>query len=143
MSFLKSLTFTDINDKKPSPVIRKRLRVLSNLRDQLIRWEDPTFCKSRMKWVKTDEGKKLIEQKIAVRPWWRETIDVQYSFFIKTGLKKVEFEQGKAAILVSKLEEIPILINGLMEAIQKGELDHLFQDKDSRQQIPTSRKRAA
>lgn len=143
MSFLKSLTFTDINDKKPSPVIRKRLRVLSNLRDQLIRWEDPTFCKSRMKWVKTDEGKKLIEQKIAVRPWWRETIDGQYSFFIKTGLKKVEFEQGKAAILVSKLEEIPILINGLMEAIQKGELDHLFQDKDSRQQIPTSRKRAA
>jgi hypothetical protein len=129
MTFLKSLTFTDALDAKPSPILKKRSRLLVNLREQLSRLNDPTLCRSKTKWVKTDEGKKLIEKTIPVRPWWKETIDGQYLFFMKSGLKRIEFEKGKAAILVANKDAIHVLISGLMEAVQKGEFDHLIEDR--------------
>jgi hypothetical protein len=141
MTFLKTLTFTDALDAKPSPILKKRARLLANLREQLSLLNDPTLCKLRTRWIKTDEGKRLMQQNIPVRPWWRDTIDGQYLFFVKSGLKKVEFEKGKAGIVVPDKESITSLIKGLMEATQRGELDILLQEKD-RQAVPT-RKRAA
>jgi len=143
MTFLKTLTFTDVIDVRPSPILRKRSRLISNLNDQLLLLENPSLCKSKVKWIKLEDGKKLIEKQVPVRAWWKETIDGQYSFFIKCGLKKVEFEKGKRAILVSKKEALATLIAGLIEAAQRGELDHIINEKDERQQVPIVKRKVA
>jgi hypothetical protein len=143
MSFLQNLKFINDSDNELSPILKRRSRLIGNLRDQLSLFDNPLLYKTKMKWVETADGKKLIEKHVPVRAWWRETISGQLSFFIKCGLKKVEFEKGKSAIHVSKKEDLPALIKDLIEATQKGELDNFIKEKDERQKIPTLRKKVA
>lgn len=134
MSFLNSLKFTA--DNQPSPIERKRAKLISNLKDQLTRLENPHHAKIRMQWVKGDGEKRLVEKRTPVRPWWRETIDGQVAFFVRSGLKKVEFEKGMTAILIPNLAALPALIQGLIEATEQGELHHLIAPKDEQRKAP-------
>jgi hypothetical protein len=45
---------------------------------------------------------------------------------IKFGAKPVEFEKGKAGIVVGSKEKLPALIDALIAAVRAGELDDLF-----------------
>lgn len=136
MSFLSSLKFTAALDTQPSPIEKKRAKLIANLRDQLIRLENPLHGKTRMHWVKEGSEKRLAEKRTPIRPWWRETIDGQIAFYVRSGLKKVEFDKGMTAILVPNVAALPALINGLIEATEKGELDHLFAPQEEQRKIP-------
>jgi hypothetical protein len=83
----------------------------------------------------------VVELSIPVRPWWRETIDGKLTFFLKSGLKRIEFEKGQTAILVPNKEALPGLINGLIKAVEHGELDNLIVDKTEVK--PIQRKKVA
>lgn len=126
MSFLQSLTFTALDSARPSEAARKRVRLVDSLSEQLARYETPNLTRTRKKWVSVNGEKHLHEVTIPVRPWWRITDDGKVAFFLKSGLKKIEFEQGKAAILVPNSDDLPILIKGLIAATERGELDHLL-----------------
>jgi hypothetical protein len=141
MSFLSTLKYTSILDSKPSALERQRARLVANLKDQLIRLEDPLHSKSRTKWVKEGLEKQLIEKQTPIRPWWRETVDGQIAFTVRAGLKKIEFQKGMTAILLPSKQELPSLINGLIKAVSDGELDHLLTPKEG-QKVP-QRKKAA
>jgi hypothetical protein len=130
MTFLNTLTFTNALEAKPSPLQRKRASLVRNLKDQLKLLNDPNLVKSRSKRVETDGHKEVVELSIPVRPWWRETIDGKLTFFLKSGLKRVEFDKGQTAILVPNKEALPGLINGLIKAVEHGELDKLIVQKD-------------
>ena len=45
---------------------------------------------------------------------------------IKFGAKPVEFEKGKAGIVVGSKEKLPAVIDALISAVRAGELDDLF-----------------
>jgi hypothetical protein len=141
MTFLSTLKFTSAFEAKASPIERQRARLVANLKDQLIRLEDPLHAKSRMKWVKEGAEKRLIEKQTPIRPWWRETLDGQIAFTVRAGLKKIEFQKGMTAILVPGKQALPSLINGLIKAVSDGELDHLLGSKEG-QKVP-QRKKAA
>lgn len=141
MTFLSNLKFTAAFESQPSPIERKRARLIANLRDQLARLENPNHCKSKTKWVKEGTEKRLIEKQVPIRPWWRETIDGQIAFHVRSGLKKVEFQKGMIAILVQNLAALPALINGLIEATAKGELDYLLAPQEEQPKV--SRKKVA
>lgn len=141
MTFLNTLTFTNALEAKPSPLQRKRASLVRNLKDQLTLLNNPNLVKSRIKRVETNGQKEVVELRIPVRPWWRETIDGKLTFFLKSGLKRIEFEKGQTAILVPNKEALPGLINGLIKAVEQGELDNLIVDKTEMK--PIQRKKVA
>lgn len=130
MTFLNTLTFTNALEAKPSPLQRKRNALVRNLKDQLLLLENPNLFKTRTRRVETDGHKQTVEVQIRVRPWWRETSDGKLTFFLKSGLRRIAFEKGQTAILVSNKEALPSLINGLITAVDSGELDNLLTDKN-------------
>ena len=141
MSFLKTLTFTTASDLTPSPIEKKRQQLISALKDQLALLEKPDLTKTRKKWVETD-GERILTQKcIPVRPWWKQTLDGKVIFFVRSGVRRIEFEKGKAAIVVASIDELPKLIKGIMDATQTGELDHLLEIKAK--PLVTSKSKAA
>jgi hypothetical protein len=141
MSFLTTLKFTTIQDVRPSPIERRRMRLVENLKQQIVRLRDPTHALTSAKWVKDDQGKRLIERVVPVRPWWREMPDGSLAFVVKTGLKMVEFKKGQSAILVENKDALPALIEGLIDAANKGEFDQFLHQ--GREVIPPQRKKAA
>ena len=62
----------------------------------------------------------------AVRPWWKTDASGQVVMSIKFGAKPVEFEKGKAGIVVGSRDKLPALIDTLIAAVRAGELDDLF-----------------
>lgn len=146
MGFLQSLTFTTLDSSKSSEIARKRVRLADSLSEQLARYETPNLTKTRKKWVSVNGEKHLHEVTIPVRPWWRITDDGKIAFFMKSGLKKIEFESGKAAILVPSSDDLPILIKGLIAATERGELDHLLsaqEQKNDERGVPKINKKKA
>ena len=129
MSFLKTLTFSTANDLAPSPIEKKRHQLITALEDQLALLDDPDLTKRRKKWLDIDGERILTLKDIPVRPWWKQTLDGKVMFFVRSGLRRIEFEKGKAAIVLPSVEELPKLIKGLMDAAQTGELDHLLEVK--------------
>lgn len=141
MTFLNTLTFTDALETKPSPLQRKRMSLLRNLREQLSLLENPNLLKTRTRRVETDGHKHSIETQIRVRPWWRETVDGKMTFSLRSGLKRIEFHKGQTAILVPNKEALPSLIAGLIKAVESGELDnHLIEKSEGKTAV---RKKAA
>ena len=141
MSFLKTLTFTTANDLIPSPIEKKRQHLVSALNDQLALLEQPDLTKSRKKWVEVDGERILTQRSVPIRPWWRPTSDGKVMFFVRSGVRRLEFEKGKAAISLSRLDELPKLIQGLIDATKTGELDHLLEGKIK--QVPPPKQKAA
>jgi hypothetical protein len=45
---------------------------------------------------------------------------------MKFGSKPIEFEKGKAGIVVGTKEKLPAVIDALIAAVRAGELDDLF-----------------
>lgn len=45
---------------------------------------------------------------------------------IKFGAKSLEFEKGKAGIVVPSKDKLPAVIDTLISAVRAGELDELF-----------------
>jgi hypothetical protein len=65
----------------------------------------------------------LVDKQERVLPWWRVDANGSYVFFVPLGSKPIEFEKGKNAIAVPSLDKIPMIINILITAVRKGELD--------------------
>lgn len=129
MTFLNTLTFTNALEEKPSPLQRKRATLVCNLKDQLTLLNTPNLVRVRTKRVEADGHKKTIDIQMPVRPWWKETLDGKMIFVLKSGLKKIEFEKGQTAIVVPNKGALPGIINGLIKAVESGELDKLIIDK--------------
>jgi hypothetical protein len=141
MSFLKTLTFSTTNDLIPSPIQKKRHQLVAALKDQLALLEQPDLTKSRKKWIEVDGERILTLKDIPIRPWWKQTLDGKVMFFVRSGLRRIEFEKGKSAIVLSSTDDLPKLIKGLIDVAMTGELDHLLEGK--MKPSPTPRPKAA
>ena len=60
-------------------------------------------------------------------PWWRQQRDGSVVFTLKIGVSHVELDKGKAGILVPSPADLPQLIEGLVAAVGRGELDAQLQ----------------
>lgn len=136
MSFLKTLTFSSANELTPTAIEKKRSNLIKSLNDQLSLLENPSFSKTRKKWVMIDGEKVLTQKNIPIRPWWKQTLDGKVMFFVRSGLKKIEFEKGKNAIEVANLDSLTKIVKGLVDAVRTGELDHLIETKSKAANSP-------
>jgi hypothetical protein len=136
MSFLKTLTFSSASELTPSPIEKKRLQLIARLKDQLALLDDPKLTTTRKRWTKVGSERVLEQNTIPVRPWWNQTADGKVALVVRSGLKRIEFDKGKTAILLPSFDDLPRVLKGLIDAVQKGELDHLLEAKAPIASVP-------
>ena len=122
-SFLKNLKLTALTPSKADPIIRRRDALVSRLRDQLEWLSNPNHARLKQSWIKINGERRSRDRHIPVRPWWRQQRDGSVVFTLKVGMKRIELEKGKAGIVLPTADELPKLIEGLIAAVGRGELD--------------------
>src|ERR1700733_14702680 len=123
MTALKSLTFTTLPTKDGNPILDRRAKVIARLEEQKLILKDPKYSRTNRKWVKKDGERVMVEQQLRVPLGWGQHPNGSYAVFIRSGLKPIEFEKGKAAIAVPSLDKLPSVIDTLIAAGRSGELD--------------------
>ena len=125
MAVLKSLSFAPLPKlSSTDPVVHRRNKLITRLNQQIALAQDPNFALTRQKWVEGENGKELRETKKRVRPWWRVAdASGNVVLSIRYGAKPIEFEKGKAAIMVGKKEQLIPTIETVIAAVEGGELD--------------------
>ena len=123
-SILKSFTFVPQPKPNSDPLIIKRERMVSRLEDQKKLLADPTFVRRVKRWERKENGEKvLIEKPLRTSRWWQADQNGAYLLTVKVGSKRIEFEKGKAAIVVPSIDKLPTVIDTLIKAVRAGELD--------------------
>jgi hypothetical protein len=143
MTALRSLNFTALQKPSADPMLDRRARIIERLEEQKLLLKDPTYRRPVRSWVKNDQGEKsLVETKQRILPWWSAQPNGSYVLFIRSGWKPIEFEKGKAAIVVPSLEKLSSIIDTLITAVRNGELDEQLAQA-SKQATPPKVKRHA
>jgi hypothetical protein len=76
------------------------------------------------RWERKEGGEKvLVEKPLRTSKWWQPDQNGAYVMTVKVGSKRIEFEKGKAAIVVGSLDKLPTVIDALIKAVRGGELD--------------------
>lgn len=65
-----------------------------------------------------------------------------YAFFVRAGLKPIEFDKGKTAIAVSSLDKMSAVIDTVIAAVRKGELDEQLAHASKQASTKKSKKAA-
>jgi hypothetical protein len=125
MSFLKSITLTNLPVRGHDPVANRRAKLVSRLEEQRQLLQDPSYVRVIQRWTGKGEERRQVEKKQHVRPWWRADSGGKIVMCVYHGTKPVEFEKGKAAIAVPSRDKLPALIDALISAAKAGELDDL------------------
>ena len=141
MSALKSLTFTTLPKIGANPILDRRTNMIARLEEQKLLLNDPNYIRTVRTWVKKDGRLTLVEKQQRVLPWWRVDANGSYVFFVPLGSKPIEFEKGKNAIAVPSLDKIPMIINILITAVRRGELDNSRRRRNHRGQPRSPRRR--
>jgi len=124
---LKSFTFVPQPKISNDPVVIKRERIVSRLEDQKKLLADPSFVRRVKRWERKENGEKvLIEKPLRTSRWWQPDQNGAYLLTVKVGSKRIEFEKGKAAIVVPSIDKLPAVIDTLIKAVRAGELDELL-----------------
>jgi hypothetical protein len=140
MALLKSLTFTTLPQPGANPTLDRRLRVIARLEEQKQLLADPNYTRTIRTWVKNNGEKTTIEKQQRVLPWWRPAPNGTYAFFIRAGLRPIEFDKGKTAIAVASLDKLPGIIDTLIGAVRNGELDAAL-EQSTKQRVKLKRAR--
>lgn len=142
MPILKSLSFTALPRPGNDPVQMRRAKFITKLEEQKLLLNDPTHVRTVQRWTKINGERQATTKQQAVRPWWKTDASGQVVMSIKFGSKPVEFEKGKAGIVVGSKEKLPAVIDALIGAVRAGELDDHFSQAAKTGGIRKARKAA-
>ena len=125
MNALKSLNIVAL-PKHPTndPAIKRRVKLLAQLEQQLELAKNPNFVVTTQKWLKREDGEKVrVEKRKRTKKWWFVDMMDNCFFTVRYGAKVVELEKGKAAIGVGDKAELVAVIEAVIAAVRAGELD--------------------
>ena len=142
MPVLKSLSFTALPKNGNDPVQQRRAKFVAKLEEQKLLLKDPNHVRTVQRWTKVDGQRQAVTKQQAVRPWWKTDPAGQVVMSIKFGAKPIEFEKGKAGIVVPSKDKLPAVIDTLISAVRAGELDELFNQAAKSGSIGKARKAA-
>jgi hypothetical protein len=126
MPVLKSLSFTALPKTGNDPVHARRAKFVAKLEEQKLLLQDPNHVRTVQRWTKVNGERQATTKQQAVRPWWKTDPSGQVVMSVKFGAKPIEFEKGKAGIVVPSRDKLPAVIDTLIAAVRAGELDDLF-----------------
>ena len=128
MAHLSSLSFTTVPQKILNPKLIKRQRLIERLEEQKRLAADPAYAPVVKRWKKAADGSKILQDHHRrLKPWWRTDADGNVVLTVKAGLKTLEFEKGKAGILVGDLERLGSVFDTLIAATVAGEFDRFLE----------------
>ena len=142
MPVLKSLSFTALAKTGNDPVQTRRAKFVSKLEEQKLLLKDPAHVRTVQRWLKVDGERQATTKQQAVRPWWKTDPAGQIVMSVKFGARPIEFEKGKAGIVVPSKDKLPAVIDPLIAAVRAGELDDLFNQDAKTGAIGKARKAA-
>ena len=118
-STLKGLSFTTLPAAAFDPVVDRRNRLVTRLTEQKSLIADPTFKRT----VRVKKDGAMVDQPQKVLPWFRGQGNGSFLFFIRVGFRPLDFGKGNTAISVQTLDQLPAVIDTLIQAVRQGELD--------------------
>jgi hypothetical protein len=130
MSHLANLKLSQTSPRdKLSPVARKRGKLLEQLDLQIsaaahaVKGEE--FLHEVRRWVHVEGSadKQLITQKKPVRRWWWQNEVGAVMLSLRQGNRVMDIAEGKTAIEVGEMSDLPKVLDTLRQAIAAGELD--------------------
>jgi hypothetical protein len=142
MPVLKSLSFTALPKTGNNPVQTRRAKFVSKLEEQKLLLKDPAHVRTVQRWVKVDGDRQATTKQQAVRPWWKTDPAGQIVMSVKFGARPIEFEKGKAGIVVPSKDKLLAVTDTLIAAVRAGELDDLFNQAAKTGAIGKARKAA-
>ena len=128
MSVLKNLNFAVVSaGAERDPKLVRRHKLIMQLQQQKDYAADVDYVVPRKKWVKQEDGTKLLlDAPKRVKRWWRNDSAGNCLFILRYGSKVLSREKGKAAIVVGARENLPMVIATVMQAVAAGELDAIL-----------------
>jgi hypothetical protein len=142
MPILKSLSFTALPKVANDPVQTRRTKFIAKLEEQKLLLSDPNHVRTVQRWTKVNGERQATTKQQAVRPWWKTDGSGQVVMSVKFGSKPIEFEKGKAGIVVGSKDKLPAVIDALIGAVRAGELDDHFSQAAKNGGVGKSRKAA-
>ena len=67
--------------------------------------------------------KQIVDRPKRVQPWWKADATGNLVLVMRSGLKAIELEKGKAGILVGAPDRLDGVLVTLIAAVKAGELD--------------------
>ena len=126
MPVLKSLSFAILPKSSYDPVQLRRANFVAKLEEQKQLLKDPNHVRTTQRWTKVNGERQAVTKQQAVRPWWKTDPSGQILMSVKFGSRPVEFEKGKAGIVVPSKDKLPTVIDTLIAAVKAGEMDELL-----------------
>jgi hypothetical protein len=125
MSHLKSLTFTVSPQQiARNPKLIRRQKLVDRLEDQLRLAKDPSYAPMIRRWKRSEDGPKVpVDLHRQIRPWWRPDGAGNLVLVLRSGLKTLELEKGKPAVVVGSQDKLQSVLETLIAAARAGELD--------------------
>ncbi len=82
------------------------------------------YGRSKAAWVTEPDGtRNRVQRPVKLRQWWVVGTAGTVQFGIRYGAVPLQLQQGKTAVEVAKLADLPVVIKTLMQAVETGELD--------------------
>jgi hypothetical protein len=107
------------------PTMKKRERFAGHLTDQIHLAQNPDWVKIERKWRGKGDARQAVEVQKPVRPWFKFRADGVAVIILRAAGKRLELEQGKAAIVAAKGELVKTL-ETILEATLSGEVDSVL-----------------
>ncbi len=147
MTLLKGLTFTSVvRTNAVTPEQHRRNKLIAHLQEQLaIARADvagSVHVVRKRRWEHTESGEKhLIEVNKRLKRWWSKAADDKIVLGVRWGSKCMEFEKGKAGIVISDMAGLIVVLEKLIAATEAGDMDAMIAAMNKQRMIP--KKRAA
>jgi hypothetical protein len=144
MKTLKGLTFGVLPKITYDPVIARRAAFIARLEEQRALAQDPTYVPLVQRWVANEQGSKsLVTVQKRMRPWWQEDGTGKIALTVRYGSKPIEFEKGKAAIVLPNKAAVAGALDTLITAVRAGELDETLAQQARARVMPRGKRAAA
>jgi hypothetical protein len=96
------------------------------------------------RWVSNEQGSKsLASVQKRVRPWWVEDGAGKIALTVRYGSKPIEFEKGKAAILLPNKVALVSTLDTVIAAVRAGELDEILAQQAKARVMPRGHRAAS
>jgi hypothetical protein len=144
MKTLKGLTFGVLPKITYDPVLARRAALISRLEEQRALAQDPTYVPLVQRWVANEQGSKsLVSVQKRVLPWWHDDGTGKIALTVRYGSKPIEFERGKAAIILASKGALAGTLDTVIAAVRAGELDEILAQQAKARVMPRPKRAAS
>ena len=124
MSSLTALKVVELaKETNTNPTLNRRKKLAKKIDEQIRVATDATYQPTVIKWIKTDEGDKKVEQPKRLKRWWHTNSEGKTILAIRYGTKPLELQKGKCAVELDTEDAVADTLELVKTAVLNGELD--------------------